>query len=146
MQKNNNIPVFVSVITFLIGCYDLVRGFMHTINLEYSARYLAGLDLTTPQAIDLLRLLDVFGISNYITGIMLILLALKARPLALIMLAVIPIAYGLGVSCLRYIIPNYPPSHALWKGAPIMLVYSGICLITFLAGLGVVLYRKHKHA
>ena len=146
MQEKNNIPVFVPVIAFLIGCYDLVRGFMHTINLEYSARYLAGLDLTTPQAIDLLRLLDVFGISNYITGIMLILLALKARSLALIMLAVIPLAYGLGIICLRYIMPNYPPSHALWTGAPIMIVYLGICFMTFIAGLGVVLYRKHKHA
>ena len=145
-QEKTHIPVFVPVVAFLLGGCDLLRGFMHTINLEYSAHYIAGLDLTTPQAIDLLRLLDAFGISNYITGIMLILLALKARSLALIMLAVIPAAYGIGIICLRYVIPNYSTSQAPFNGMPMMLVYLSICTFTFFAGLSVALYQKHKNA
>ena len=66
---------------------------MHTILLEHAAGNIAGLDLSSSLAADLLQLLGVFGISNYITGVKLILLGWKARPLALTMLGVIPAAY-----------------------------------------------------
>ncbi len=89
-------------------------------------------------------MLHAFGISNYITGIMLILLAVKSRALALTMLAVIPAAYVLGkINFSVYIVPNYPASKALFAGIPIMLGYLGVCVFTFVAGLGVALYRKH---
>ena len=54
---------------------DLLRGFMHTIVLNYSAKNIAVLDLSTSTASDQLRLLGAFGISNLETGVVLILLA-----------------------------------------------------------------------
>ena len=40
------IPGFVAVAAILLGIYDLVRGFMHTVLLEYSATHIAVLDLS----------------------------------------------------------------------------------------------------
>ncbi len=82
MDEKTRVPMFVSIVTILLGCYDLVRGIMHTFRLEYSALHIAKINLAGPEASDLLRLLGVFGISNFITGIMLILIGLKARGLA----------------------------------------------------------------
>jgi len=97
MKNEKNIPKFVSSVAISLGVLDLIRGFMHTILLEYAAINIAGLDLSSAVATDLLQLLGVFGISNYITGVMLILLGWKARSLALTMLGVIPAAYLVGV-------------------------------------------------
>ena len=142
MNNKVQVPMFVSIVTLLLGCYDLLRGVMHTFKLEYSALHIAKLNLTTPEAADLLRLMGVFGISNFITGVMLILLALKARGLALIMLIVIPIAYGIGILEIHVYSAQYAPSHATWGGMTPMLVYLGICVVTFLAGIIGILYNK----
>ena len=136
------IPVFVSVVTLLLGCFDLFRGFMHTFQLEYSALHIAKLDLSTAEAPDLLQLLGVFGVSNYITGIMLILIALRARELALVMLLVIPLAYAVGLVEIKINSITYGASQATWGGKGPMLVYLMICVVTFLAGMICALYNK----
>ena len=131
MNEDRHIPRFVSIVAILLGTLDLVRGFMHTILLEYAALTIAGLDLSTPLAGDLLQLLGTFGISNYVTGVMLILLGWKARPLALTMLGVLPLAYGLGIVGIRLNTTGYPSSAAAWGGAPMMLGYLMVCGIIF---------------
>ncbi len=55
MKENTTIPRFVSVVAIVLGCLDLIRGFMHTILLEYAALNIAGLDLSTSLAGDLLQ-------------------------------------------------------------------------------------------
>ena len=60
--------------------------------------------------------MGTFGISNYLTGIMLILLGWKARPLALAMLGVIPVAYAVGIVGIRINSAPYAPSQAAWAG------------------------------
>tara|TARA_R110002126_G_scaffold1051_1_gene6382 strand:- start:1092 stop:1550 length:459 start_codon:yes stop_codon:yes gene_type:complete len=141
MKKQIKIPVFVSAITFVLGCFDLVRGFMHTFKLEYAALHVAKLNLSTPEASDLLQLLGAFGVSNFITGIMLILVALRARELALTMLFVMPLAYAVG--CIETSINSsmYAASQASWGGKNFMLVYLMVCVITFVAGIACVLYN-----
>jgi hypothetical protein len=134
MQKENNIPKFVSIIAIALGTLDLIRGFMHTILLEYAATNMAGLDLSSSVAIDLLRLMGSFGISNYITGLMLILLGWKARPLALTMLGAIPVAYFIGSVGIRFNSAGYTATQADWGGAPKMNVYMIVCIVTFLTG------------
>lgn len=52
MKPHQDVPSFVVVITILLGCYDLLRGVMHTIFLHYSALHIAGLDLSTAAASD----------------------------------------------------------------------------------------------
>ena len=78
--------------SFGLGCIDLLRGFMHTFLLEYAALNIFVIDLSG--GVDnQMFLLGIFGISNYLTGIMFILIGLTARHLVPIMLPVIPITY-----------------------------------------------------
>jgi hypothetical protein len=144
MKENTNIPKFVSIVAIALGCLDLVRGFMHTILLDYAATNIAKLDLSTALAIDLLQLMGSFGISNYITGVMLILVGWKARSLALAILGVIPVSYIVGIVGIKINSAPYVSSQAAWGGAPMMMVYLAICGITFLAGTIMTQMRKKK--
>lgn len=138
------IPKFVSIMAVLLGCIDLLRGFMHTVVLPYSATHIACLDLSGPTAPDLLRLLGLFGISNYITGATLILTGLYARPIALVLLGLIPAFYGLGLLTIHAAMNPYPPSTAQWGGRPFMMINLSLYLLTFLAGIFVLRHRKTK--
>ena len=127
-----------------LGGIDLLRGFMHTVILPYSATHIACLDLSGPTAPDLLRLLGLFGISNYITGATLILTGLYARPIALVLLGLIPAFYGLGLLTIHAAMNPYPPSTAQWGGRPFMMINLSLYVLTFLAGIFVLRHRKTK--
>jgi len=127
-----------------LGGIDLLRGFMHTVVLPYSATHIACLDLSGPTAPDLLRLLGLFGISNYITGATLILTGLYARPIALVLLGLIPAFYGLGLFTIHAAMNPYPPSTAQWGGRPFMMINLSLYVLTFLAGIFVLRQRKTK--
>lgn len=142
MQQRSQIPVFVSVISFLLGMFDLFRGFMHTFLLEYSIKHIAKLDLSTSAAADQIQLLGVFGITNFITGIALILVALRDRTLALIMLFATSISYGVGIILLRHVLDGYPSSGAAWNGKGPMMIYLTVCSLTAVLGFLVALCRK----
>ena len=141
---NRPIPKFISIMAVLLGAIDLLRGFMHTVVLPYSATHIACLDLSGPTAPDLLRLLGLFGISNYITGATLILTGLYARPIALVLLGLIPAFYGLGLLSIHAAMNPYPPSTAQWGGRPFMMVNLSLYVLTFLAGIFVLRHRKTK--
>ena len=144
MKENNFIPKFISIVVIILGCLDIVRGFMHTIVLEYAATNIAGLDLSTSLAGDLLQLMGAFGISNYLTGTMLILIGWKARPLALLMLGAIPMAYAIGGMGIRINSAAYASSQADWGGIKPMLVYLTVSAITFVAGIIITQIRKNR--
>jgi uncharacterized membrane protein YphA (DoxX/SURF4 family) len=141
---NRPIPKFISIMAVFLGVIDLLRGFMHTVVLPYSATHIASLDLSGPTAPDLLRLLGLFGISNYITGATLILTGLYARPIALVLLGLIPAFYGLGLLTIHAAMNPYPPSTAQWGGRPFMMVNLSLYVLTFLAGIFVLRQRKTK--
>ena len=141
---NRPIPKFISIMAVLLGAIDLLRGFMHTVVLPYSATHIASLDLSGPTAPDLLRLLGLFGISNYITGATLILTGLYARPIALVLLGLIPAFYGLGLLSIHAAMNPYPPSTAQWGGRPFMMVNLSLYVLTFLVGIFVLRHRKTK--
>ena len=141
---NRPIPKFISIMAVFLGVIDLLRGFMHTVVLPYSATHIASLDLSGPTAPDLLRLLGLFGISNYITGATLILTGLYARPVALVLLGLIPAFYGLGLLSIHAAMNPYPPSTAQWGGRPFMMVNLSLYVLTFLAGIFVLRHRKTK--
>jgi uncharacterized membrane protein YphA (DoxX/SURF4 family) len=141
---NRPIPKFISIMAVFLGVIDLLRGFMHTVVLPYSAAQIACLDLSGSTAPDLLRLLGLFGISNYITGATLILTGLYARPIALVLLGLIPAFYGLGLLTIHAAMNPYPPSTAQWGGRPFMIVNLSLYLLTFLAGIFVLRHRKTK--
>jgi len=141
---NRPIPKFISIMAVFLGGIDLLRGFMHTVVLPYSATHIACLDLSGPTASDLLRLLGLFGISNYITGATLILTGLYARPIALVLLGLIPAFYGLGLLTIHAAMNPYPPSTAQWGGRPFMMINLSLYVLTFLAGIFVLRQRKTK--
>lgn len=143
MHEKSNIPVFVSIVLILLGCYDLIRGFMHTFLLNYSALNIAGLNLTTPQASDLLRLLGAYGVSNFLTGIMFIMIAYTSRKLSLAMLGIIPSVYFIGYLTIHASTKLYAHTQALWLGLSPMFVYMCISFATFMLGLGFILYRRN---
>lgn len=123
------------MVAIILGSLDLLRGIMHTLLLEFAAANIAGLDLSTSQAADLLRLMGSFGISNYITGITLILLGWKARHLALILLGVIPAAYVVGGVATHLNSAGYTSTQANWGGLPMMAGYIVVSSLTFLYGI-----------
>ena len=141
---NRPIPKFISIMAVFLGGIDLLRGIMHTVVLPYSATHIACLDLSGSTAPDLLRLLGLFGISNYITGATLILTGLYARPIALILLGLIPAFYGLGLLTIHAATNPYPPSTAQWGGRPFMMINLSLYVLTFLAGIFVLRHRKTK--
>ena len=141
---NRPIPKFISIMAVFLGGIDLLRGFMHTVVLPYSATHIACLDLSGPAAPDLLRLLGLFGISNYITGATLILTGLYARPIALVLLGLIPAFYGLGLLTIHAAMNPYPPSTAQWGGRPFMMINLSLYVLTFLSGIFVLRHRKTK--
>ncbi len=136
--KDEECPNFAWIILICIGCFDLFRGFIHTFMLEYAATYIAGLDLSVVRG-DQLLLLGVFGISNYLTGVIFILIGLKARNLVPLVLILIPATYFFGsVLILRIAIPQ-----AAFGGGPIMILYFIVCIVTFVASV-VYIYRRRK--
>ena len=131
-------PKFAWIIMTALGCLDLIRGFLHTVLLEYAAENIMGLDLSVARD-DQLLLLGTFGISNYLTGIMLILIALKARNIVQYVFLAIPVSYFSGA----YLISRVASSTARLGGLPMMMVYITICIGTFVA-IVIWKYMKQK--
>ena len=126
----NNIecPKFAWIIIIGLGCIDLFRGFVHTVLLEFAALNIFVIDLSG--GVDnQMFLLGIFGISNYLTGIMLILIGFKARYLVPIMLPIIPVVYLLGT----LMIARVTTPSAQLGGGPYMIIYFIVCIITFIA-------------
>lgn len=138
----NNIecPKFAWIIMISLGCFDLIRGFIHTVMLEFAAVSIFVIDLAGGVN-NQMFLLGIFGISNYLTGIMFILIGLKARQLVPIMFPVIPAIYFLGT----VLISRVATPTAQLGGGPYMLVYFAVCIATFIAILVVKIKNRMEN-
>ena len=116
-----------STVLFFIGGLDLLRGFMHTFLLTWSATNVAKLNMAIESS-DQVFLLGVFGISNFLTGFIYFLISKKARELSPYVLIIIPLTYLLG---LIGIWSGNVHGQAAFEGKYFMLVYFSICIITF---------------
>ena len=128
MNSDDDCPKFAWIIMIILGCLDLVRGFIHTVLLEFAAENIMGLDLSVARD-DQLLLLGTFGISNYLTGIMLILIAMKARNIVQYVFLAIPVSYLSG----SFLISRVASSSARLGGLPMMIAYIAVCIGTFVA-------------
>lgn len=124
-----------ATVLFVLGIVDLIRGVMHTFLLRWSGVHVAGFDpVTTPS--DQFFMLGAFGISNFLTGVLYLLISRKARGLSPYVLAIIPATYllgmvGIGVAGVQ--------AQALFGGRYFMIVYLAACVATvavFLAQRG----------
>ena len=116
-----------STVLFFIGGLDVLRGFMHTFLLTWSASNIAKLNMAIESS-DQVFLLGVFGISNFLTGFIYFLVSKKARELSPYVLIIIPLTYLLG---LIGIWSGNVHGQAAFEGKYFMLVYFSICIITF---------------
>ena len=131
---NNKTRKVFWVALLVFGCLDLFRGFMHTVMLEYAAANIAGIT-----DIDAIFLLRTFGISNYLTGTLFILIALKAQELAPYVLVLIPVSYAFGL-----LVSPPVAQAAQFNGKYFMMVYFAICVL--LGVWGIVAQRKQRGA
>lgn len=134
-EKMKDIYWLPSVVLIIIGLLDLLRGVMHTFLLTWSALNIAQFDPATATR-DQFFLLGVFGISNFLTGLLYLLISRKARQLAPHILILIPLAYLLG---LAGIFSGGVHPQAAFEGKYFMLVYFGICIVTFM------IFQVQKH-
>lgn len=116
-----------STVLFFIGGLDVLRGFMHTFLLTWSATNIAKLNMAIESS-DQVFLLGVFGISNFLKGFIYFLVSKKARELSPYVLIMIPLTYLLG---LIGIWSGNVHGQAAFEGKYFMLVYFSICIITF---------------
>lgn len=114
-----------SYFLLFLGCVDLIRGASHTYFIYWANDTFAHLDLSVNGS-DQLVLLSAFGISNWLTGFLFILIALKAKPIAEMTLTLILLAYLVGWLGMQYagVTPN-----ADFYGRFIMMGYFAVCLI-----------------
>ncbi len=80
-----------------LAVLDLVRGFLHTFNINWANATFAQME-SNP---DGLMMLGAFGISNILTGLLYILILKKNKTLAPYVLAIISIAYVSGAIGLK---------------------------------------------
>lgn len=117
-----------SRVLFFIGLLDILRGFMHTFLLTWSATNIAKLDmLNSPK--DQLFLLGVFGISNFLTGFIYLIISKKAPELSPYILIIIPLVYLFGLLGIRL---NNVHAQAAFEGRYFMFGYFALCIITFI--------------
>jgi hypothetical protein len=130
-KKMKDVFWLPSMVLIFIGALDLVRGFMHTFLLTWSAVHIAGFDPTTTPA-DQFFLLGVFGISNFLTGFLYFLISRRARELSPYVLIIIPLAYLLGMIGISI---SHVHMQAAFEGKYFMMGYFAVCVVTFIVFL-----------
>jgi hypothetical protein len=114
-----------SIFLFCLGCFDLFRGLAHTYLIYWANDTFAHLDLSV-NGQDQLVLLSAFGISNWLTGMLFILISIKARAIASAALTVILIAYAVGWVGMQY--AGVSPDSDFY-GRYIMMGYFVVCFV-----------------
>lgn len=127
MFKKQRALKIAIVVLGIIAVIDLIRGYMHTYNIWYASENIAHMSQTA----DTMMLMHSFGISNYLTGLVYILILLKARELSPYILMLIVISYALGVISLS-VTGVSAMQTSDWNGQYMMYIYLSVCLITSL--------------
>jgi hypothetical protein len=105
-----------------IAILDLIRGFLHTFNINWANATFAQMDPNP----DAMMMLGTFGISNILTGLLYLLILKKDKSLAPYVLAIIPIAYISGVIGLRL---QGVQGESSFYGKYMMFAYLGLCIV-----------------
>lgn len=123
---NKKIALTIStVLLTFIAILDLVRGFMHTFNINWAAENIAKIEPIP----DSLILMGSFGMSNFLTGFLYLLILTKTKHLVPYVLVLIPLAYGLGIMGPKL---QGIQMQSDFNGKYMMYVYLGLCVITAL--------------
>ncbi|MEO1079698.1 MAG: hypothetical protein AAFY29_09090 [Pseudomonadota bacterium] len=102
LRQEASYPRFVSFVAVGLGCFDIVRGVVHTVLAGSLAVDVSGIDVSGPSGRDLIVLMTAFGHANFITAAALIQAGLTSRMASLILLSVIPLALLIAGVSLHY--------------------------------------------
>ncbi len=122
----NTRDLLPSVVLFVLGLMDLMRGFLHTFRVHWAARTFAKLDLSAARQ-DQLTLLGAFGISNFLTGALFLLISTMAHFLSAYVLLAILCAYAFGAIGLK---TSGVRRESAFNGRYFMMGYLAVCLVT----------------
>lgn len=126
MTAGRDVYRLPAAVLFVLGVLDLIRGVMHTFLLRWAGVHVAGFDpVSTPS--DQFFMLGAFGISNFLTGFLYLLISRRARELSPSVLAIIPAAYLLGLIGIG--VAGVSPQ-AVFGGRYFMMVYLALCVVT----------------
>nr|WP_147661466.1 hypothetical protein [Candidatus Prometheoarchaeum syntrophicum] len=141
-HKNKPMPPKFTWITLLIiGIIDIVRGLMHTFFMEQAIATFAHLDYSATNISDQLFQMNTLGISNIISGILFIIVALKAKKYADIALLYLVISHIIGFISIPI---NNIENTSDFLGKYIMLAYIGLCLLAFIVSkLYMITHKKN---
>ena len=127
-----------SIVLLLAGVMDIWRGFIHTFQVKYAAINVAGIEPNS----DNLILMGAFGISNFLTGFLYLLIVWKVKKIVPYVLLLIPVSYCLGSLGLQYSNVLIDPNK--FKGQYIMSVYLGIGVLTVIFYFLIATANKQK--
>lgn len=126
-MEKKDIYKLPSIVLFVLGLLDLLRGFMHTFLIHFAADFFAKLDFSYAGD-NQLFLLGTFGMSNILTGILYLLVSKKAKQLSPYVLIIIPFSYAMGLIGLRVASVK---GNAEFNGKYMMIVYLLVCVGVF---------------
>ncbi len=133
-------PLKIAIITLpIIAGVDIIRGFMHTFNIWWASENIAQMSQTA----DTMFLMNAFGISNWLTGFIYVIVIKKAKDIVPYILLLIPGAYILGIISNHLTGVSAMQSATEWNGQYVMYVY---LFIVGLVGLNyfITSYRDGK--
>lgn len=127
MFKREKALKIALVVLGIIAFMDLLRGYMHTFNIWYASENIAYMTQTA----DTMMLMNTFGITNFLTGFVYILIIVKAKELAPYVLTILPLSYLIGIISIK-ITGISQIQTAEWNGQYMMYVY---LTLSFMVGL-----------
>ena len=142
MTAQRDIFRLPATVLFALGILDLIRGIMHTFLLRWAGVNVAGFDpLTTPS--DQFFMLGAFGISNFLTGFLYLLISRRALELSPYVLAIIPATYllgmiGIGIAGVQ--------GQSAFDGKYFMMIYLTTCVATVAVFLVQRANQRHRRA
>ncbi len=137
-------PRFVSFVAVGLGCFDIVRGFVHTVLAGSVAVDVSGIDVSGPSGRDQIVLMTAFGHANFITAAALIQAGLTSRTASLILLSVIPLALLIAGVSLNYWGADLQ-GVGVFPGKNNMRMYALICTATVASALLLRWWRKSSN-
>lgn len=137
-SKDKALKIAIITLSIIAGV-DLIRGFMHTFNIWWASENIAHMSQTA----DTMFLMNTFGISNWLTGFIYILIIVKAKDIVPHILIFIPTAYILGIISNHMTGVATMQSTTEWNGQYIMITY---LIIVGIIGLNYFIssYRENK--
>lgn len=117
-SKDKALKIAMITLSIIAGV-DIIRGFMHTFNIWWASENIAHMSQTA----DTMFLMNTFGISNWLTGFIYLLVIIKAKDIVPHILVLIPIAYVLGMISNHMTGVATMQSATEWNGQYVMQIY-----------------------